>query len=659
MRQRTLRVSTLLLILIFLSGYPQHSMVAANPAIGSIKTTLYPTADAFVDSSNPSTNYGGAQTINVSANAIQGFAYLKFDLSSVPPQAQILSAKMMIYLTATSGAIYGLPADTIGTHYCSNTSWTEYQIAWSNKPSFDSTPTATWSFSLLTSKDYKTWDVNVDVQRAIPAGALSEVLEFKHKTGDGVAVFQSKEGANSPKLAIEYSLEPVFTVHLSSVQDTGQTADLGLVTFENSTFGLPTDIQVVNGSYIISYNGGYTFIRWETTGGVTVSDENSKSTLVAVLGNGTLKAVGNAGNVEYLYDHESPTWHSEQSGHANAVVFTPMFSGLLVRARCYVYDLSPYESNTWRIHVLDENLGDLVTPFNATPVSKGWFDVDLSAYNLQVTLNKNFSISVEWLTDYNPDIGSDYTSPSHRSWYWNGTVWQAQLYCDYMIRAVVSVAGPQIFVLSPENKTYATGSIPLTFTVDRSTSWIGYDLDMNVNVTITGNTTLTGLLDGSHSVMVYANDTSGEMRASNTVSFCTDTTPPHMINVAQNPSAENVTAMEQVAVSVTINDVTSGVKQAVLNFTNGNGTWISIQMAKTIGDLWNATIPAQPYGTYVNYTILAEDNAGNAINTQDFFGYQYQYHVIPESLFSLFSSLFIMATLLTAIAYRKKRNLAL
>jgi hypothetical protein len=38
-------------------------------------------------------------------------------------------------------------------------------------------------------------------------------------------------------------------------------------------------------------------------------------------------------------------------------------------------------------------------------------------------------------------------------------------------------------------------------------------------VTIPGNTTLNGLTDGSHSLVVYANDTAGNVGASETVTF--------------------------------------------------------------------------------------------------------------------------------------------
>ena len=85
---------------------------------------------------------------------------------------------------------------------------------------------------------------------------------------------------------------------------------------------------------------------------------------------------------------------------------------------------------------------------------------------------------------------------------------------------------PTISILSPENKTYTTEDVPLTFTVSESTSWMGYSLDGQANTPITGNTTLTGLSEGTHSITVYAIDTAGKTGASEIIYFTIDTVPP-------------------------------------------------------------------------------------------------------------------------------------
>jgi N-acetylneuraminic acid mutarotase len=66
-----------------------------------------------------------------------------------------------------------------------------------------------------------------------------------------------------------------------------------------------------------------------------------------------------------------------------------------------------------------------------------------------------------------------------------------------------------IFVDSPSNKTYYTDTIKLQFAINKSASLITYSLDNKDNLSITENPTLTlsGLSDGSHSITVYAQDT--------------------------------------------------------------------------------------------------------------------------------------------------------
>ena len=98
--------------------------------------------------------------------------------------------------------------------------------------------------------------------------------------------------------------------------------------------------------------------------------------------------------------------------------------------------------------------------------------------------------------------------PKHVTWDHN-TVWFT---IDYGIP-------PAISKLSLENKTYNENTLSLNFTTAEPTSWRGYCLDQQSNVTITENVTLTGLAEGSHSIVVYANDTTGNMSSSETVFF--------------------------------------------------------------------------------------------------------------------------------------------
>ena len=106
---------------------------------------------------------------------------------------------------------------------------------------------------------------------------------------------------------------------------------------------------------------------------------------------------------------------------------------------------------------------------------------------------------------------------------------------------------PVINVTSPsKNAIYNDSNIPLTFITGQfnlngftllpywanystkigypNVSWVGYSLDGKSIITIKGNTTLTGLPEGTHNITVFANDTLGNFGASPLVHFTTDVT---------------------------------------------------------------------------------------------------------------------------------------
>ena len=89
----------------------------------------------------------------------------------------------------------------------------------------------------------------------------------------------------------------------------------------------------------------------------------------------------------------------------------------------------------------------------------------------------------------------------------------------------VGSPAPQITMISPKNTTTGTNTVNLNFTLREPAAWIGYSLDGNANVTITGSTNISAS-DGQHSIVIYANDSTGRTGASDRVYFAVDTVPP-------------------------------------------------------------------------------------------------------------------------------------
>jgi hypothetical protein len=88
-------------------------------------------------------------------------------------------------------------------------------------------------------------------------------------------------------------------------------------------------------------------------------------------------------------------------------------------------------------------------------------------------------------------------------------------------------------ILTPvENKTYDTSNVPLNLIIEAAVSGVRYSLDGQKNVTIAGNTTLTGLPNGDHNVTVYAMDETGNIGASETIYFRVEVPFPTALAVA-------------------------------------------------------------------------------------------------------------------------------
>jgi hypothetical protein len=159
----------------------------------------------------------------------------------------------------------------------------------------------------------------------------------------------------------------------------------------------------------------------------------------------------------------------------------------------------------------------------------------LAEGNSTVLVKTNTSGSYQWYLPYtSQDSGATHYSSSLIHTRDGGYAVAATVFDDTWltkISAELDGLGPNISILSPENKTYDTSDIPLELIVDKSATWIGYSLDGqaclgitgNITLTdfttITGKTTLAGLAVGEHTLVVYATDASGQIGISEVVRF--------------------------------------------------------------------------------------------------------------------------------------------
>jgi hypothetical protein len=133
-----------------------------------------------------------------------------------------------------------------------------------------------------------------------------------------------------------------------------------------------------------------------------------------------------------------------------------------------------------------------------------------------------------------------------------------------------------------------------------------------------------------------------------------DLNPPLIGTPIRNPDGV-VYPYQPVKISVNITDLETSVKNATLNFTIDNVKWTIIEMAfNNETGYYEATIPGQPPGAYVTFTIAAYDIAENQAIKDDIEPY-YVDPIVPEfSNYTIFL-LLILASASIAIAYKRKR----
>jgi hypothetical protein len=151
--------------------------------------TLVPTADSYVLSTSPTTNYGAATTIRVDGDGI-AMSYLRF---AVPATAgSVTSAKLRVYANTaqtTGYDVYGVTDDA----------WTESGLNWNNKPAMAATKTG--SSGKVTALTWTEVDVSALLTTA-RVNAGGDVNLGLATTSTTALSLSSRQGPNVPQLVI-------------------------------------------------------------------------------------------------------------------------------------------------------------------------------------------------------------------------------------------------------------------------------------------------------------------------------------------------------------------------------------------------------------------------------------------------------------------------
>src|SRR5215469_8417449 len=85
-----------------------------------------PSADTYVASSSPNTNYGTSTILALQPNV---YTFISFNLSGIPANSTVQKAVLRLFVSAPS-----VPATGSFNVYQINTAWAEKTLTWNNKP---------------------------------------------------------------------------------------------------------------------------------------------------------------------------------------------------------------------------------------------------------------------------------------------------------------------------------------------------------------------------------------------------------------------------------------------------------------------------------------------------------------------------------------------
>lgn len=156
----------------------------ATPTVAVSGTTIFnPAADSYVDSSNPTVNYGTSMQIRTDGSPVVN-SYLRFNVQGLT--GTVTGATLRIYANSGLASGYDLPG-------VADNSWTETGLTWNNAPAIGATLGSSGAITA------GTWTV-VDVTAYVTAnGTYSFAITDPSITALSLA---SRESANPPQLVI-------------------------------------------------------------------------------------------------------------------------------------------------------------------------------------------------------------------------------------------------------------------------------------------------------------------------------------------------------------------------------------------------------------------------------------------------------------------------
>jgi hypothetical protein len=182
------------------------------------QATLKPSDDTYVDSSNPNSNCGERNYLQITNynseinSANKSIAWLRFNLSSVPNGAVIDGAILQLRTSSVTGS-FNVKAysGSDSLNASAVVSWTELTLTYSNMPSYNTTSID--SVSVATNNQWYNWSVVDAVRDTLNGTVRTATMVLFDPSPSGLL---SSISFNSKEFSIS-DYTPTLTVHWSGV----------------------------------------------------------------------------------------------------------------------------------------------------------------------------------------------------------------------------------------------------------------------------------------------------------------------------------------------------------------------------------------------------------------------------------------------------------
>lgn len=195
------RLATLIAVVTVLAA---SGLVSAQEAAAQERTQVEacfgPVADTYVTSQDPDGTFGQETELRVAwwEGSYQSRSYLRFDLSSIPTNANLESATLELYMNYSELE----PLSTVIAPAAE--SWQEDELTWNTRPGGLSVYSAG---SHGRAEGWKTWDVTALAQDWISGTLANDGLIVRAEVPSTGAGFAAEEGSDDrwPRLCVTYS----------------------------------------------------------------------------------------------------------------------------------------------------------------------------------------------------------------------------------------------------------------------------------------------------------------------------------------------------------------------------------------------------------------------------------------------------------------------